>query len=30
MNRFRKRGFIDYSHEGGLTVHRTLLSVLRE
>jgi CRP/FNR family cyclic AMP-dependent transcriptional regulator len=30
MNRFRKRGFIDYSNEGGLTVHRGLLSVLRE
>lgn len=30
MNRFRKRGFIDYSSEGGLTVHRALLSVLRE
>jgi CRP/FNR family cyclic AMP-dependent transcriptional regulator len=30
MNRFRKRGYIDYSNEGGLTVHRGLLSVLRE
>ena len=30
MNRFRKLGFIEYSDEGGLTVHRGLLSVLRE
>jgi CRP/FNR family cyclic AMP-dependent transcriptional regulator len=30
MNRFRKRGYIDYSNEGGLTVHRGLLTVLRE
>jgi CRP/FNR family transcriptional regulator, cyclic AMP receptor protein len=30
MNRFRKRGYIDYSAEGGLTVRRGLLSVLRE
>ena len=30
MNRFRKRGFIDYSSEAGLTVHRGLLSVLQE
>jgi CRP/FNR family transcriptional regulator, cyclic AMP receptor protein len=30
MNRFRKRGFIDYSNEAGLTVHRGLLSVLRD
>jgi CRP/FNR family cyclic AMP-dependent transcriptional regulator len=30
MNRFRKLGFIEYSSEGGLTVHRGLLSVLRE
>lgn len=29
MNRFRKRGFIDYNSEAGLTVHRGLLSVLR-
>jgi len=30
MNKFRKRGFIDYSTEDGLTVHRGLLGVLRE
>lgn len=30
MNRFRKRGFIDYNSEVGLTVHRGLLSVLRD
>jgi CRP/FNR family transcriptional regulator, cyclic AMP receptor protein len=30
MNRFRKRGFIDYDAEAGLTVHRGLLSVLHE
>jgi len=30
MNKFRKQGFIDYSTEGGLTVHRGLLGVLRE
>lgn len=30
MNRFRKRGFIDYSSGAGLTVHRGLLSVLRD
>jgi len=30
MNRFRKLGFIDYSSEAGLTVHRGLLSVLRD
>jgi len=30
MNKFRKQGFIDYSTEDGLTVHRGLLGVLRE
>jgi len=30
MNRFRKRGFIDYNSEDGLTVHRGLLSVLHD
>ena len=30
MNRFRKLGFIDYDAESGLTVHRGLLSVLRD
>jgi CRP/FNR family cyclic AMP-dependent transcriptional regulator len=30
MNRFRKRGFIDYSADAGLTVHRGLLSVLQD
>jgi CRP/FNR family cyclic AMP-dependent transcriptional regulator len=30
MNRFRKRGFIDYNQEAGLTVHRGLLSVLHD
>jgi CRP-like cAMP-binding protein len=30
MNRFRKRGFIDYNSGAGLTVHRGLLSVLRD
>jgi CRP/FNR family cyclic AMP-dependent transcriptional regulator len=31
MNRFRKRGFIEYNNtEAGLTVHRGLLSVLRD
>ena len=30
MNKFRKRGFIEYSSETGLTVHRGLLSVLHE
>ena len=30
MNKFRKLGFIDYSTEVGLTVHRGLLSVLHE
>ena len=30
MNRFRKLGFIDYNTEAGLTVHRGLLSVLRD
>jgi CRP/FNR family cyclic AMP-dependent transcriptional regulator len=30
MNRFRKRGFIDYNNEDGLTVHRGLLSVLHD
>jgi CRP/FNR family transcriptional regulator, cyclic AMP receptor protein len=30
MNRFRKRGFIDYDSEAGLTVHRGLLSVLHD
>ena len=30
MNKFRKLGFIDYSTEGGVTVHRGLLSVLHE
>ena len=30
MNRFRKRGFIDYNAEAGLTVHRGLLKVLHE
>jgi CRP/FNR family cyclic AMP-dependent transcriptional regulator len=30
MNRFRKRGFIDYNSETGLTVHRGLLSVLHD
>jgi CRP/FNR family cyclic AMP-dependent transcriptional regulator len=30
MNKFRKRGFIEYSTETGLTVHRGLLSVLRD
>jgi CRP-like cAMP-binding protein len=30
MNRFRKRGFIDYNSEAGLTVHRGLLTVLHE
>ena len=29
MNKFRKRGFIDYDH-GGLTVHQTLLSVVHD
>jgi CRP/FNR family transcriptional regulator, cyclic AMP receptor protein len=28
MNRFRKRGFIDYNPDAGLIVHRGLLSVL--
>jgi CRP/FNR family transcriptional regulator, cyclic AMP receptor protein len=28
MNKFRKLGFIDYSSEGGLTVHRGLRSVI--
>lgn len=30
MNKFRKLGFIDYNSEAGLTVHRGLLSVLRD
>src|SRR5207247_2256073 len=30
MNRFRKRGFIDYNGEAGLTVHRGLLTVLHD
>jgi CRP/FNR family cyclic AMP-dependent transcriptional regulator len=30
MNRFRKRGFIDYNNDDGLTVHRGLLSVLHD
>jgi CRP/FNR family transcriptional regulator, cyclic AMP receptor protein len=30
MNKFRKRGFIDYNSEAGLTVHRGLLSVLHD
>jgi len=30
MNRFRKRGFIDYNDEAGLTVHRSLLTVLHD
>jgi CRP-like cAMP-binding protein len=30
MNRFRKLGFIDYNSEAGLTVHRSLLGVLRD
>jgi CRP-like cAMP-binding protein len=29
MNKFRKLGFIDYTSETGLTVHRGLLSVVR-
>jgi CRP-like cAMP-binding protein len=29
MNKFRKLGFIEYSSEAGLTVHRGLLSVVR-
>ena len=28
MNRFRKLGFIDYSHTGGLKIHDVLLSVV--
>jgi CRP/FNR family cyclic AMP-dependent transcriptional regulator len=28
MNKFRKLGFIDYSNEGGVTVHRGLRSVI--
>jgi CRP/FNR family cyclic AMP-dependent transcriptional regulator len=30
MNRFRKLGFIEYNNGAGLTVHRGLLSVLRD
>jgi CRP/FNR family transcriptional regulator, cyclic AMP receptor protein len=30
MNRFRRLGYIDYSSTAGLTVHRGLLSVLRD
>jgi CRP-like cAMP-binding protein len=30
MNKFRKRGFIDYNAEAGLTVHRSLLNVVQE
>jgi len=30
MNKFRKRGFIDYNAEAGLTVHRGLLRVLQD
>jgi CRP-like cAMP-binding protein len=30
MNRFRKRGFIEYSNRAGLTVHRGLLKVLHD
>jgi CRP/FNR family cyclic AMP-dependent transcriptional regulator len=30
MNRFRRRGFIDYNTEAGLTVHRGLLTVLQD
>jgi CRP/FNR family cyclic AMP-dependent transcriptional regulator len=30
MNRFRKRGFINYNSETGLTVHRGLLRVLHD
>jgi CRP-like cAMP-binding protein len=30
MNRFRRRGFIDYNTESGLTVHRGLLTVLHD
>ena len=30
MNKFRKRGFVDYNSEAGLTVHRGLLSVLHD
>jgi CRP/FNR family cyclic AMP-dependent transcriptional regulator len=30
MNKFRKQGFIDYNSEAGLTVHRGLMSVLRD
>jgi CRP/FNR family cyclic AMP-dependent transcriptional regulator len=29
MNRFRKRGFINYDKVAGLTVHRSLLAVVR-
>jgi CRP-like cAMP-binding protein len=29
MNKFRKLGFIAYNHDDGLTVHRGLLSVVR-
>ena len=30
MNKFRELGFIDYNSEGGYTVHRGLLSVVRD
>jgi CRP-like cAMP-binding protein len=30
MNKFRRKGFIDYNSEDGLTVHRGLLGVLRD
>jgi hypothetical protein len=30
MNKFRKQGFINYGNDSGLTVHRGLLSVLRD
>jgi CRP/FNR family cyclic AMP-dependent transcriptional regulator len=30
MNRFRKRGFIEYSNDSGLTVHRGLLKILHD
>ena len=30
MNRFRKRGYIEYDHDSGLTVHRGLLRVLQD
>jgi hypothetical protein len=28
MNRFRRHGFIEYNHNGGIQVHKSLLDVV--